>query len=282
MISSILEQRGTNEITVHFLHTGLDRATLERLGEMIERGGGDPNLIEVPAELLEGLPSWDYITATMWLRIFLPELLPGIERVLYLDVDTIALDALDELFATDLGECYVGAVSNVFQLDHIGRLAKLGIDDPRDYFNSGVLLMNLDLMRRDGCAAALRDFAVANGDRLLWPDQDTLNLVLGRRRRALHPRWNAMTSILLWPWSVYVFGVEAVEEARRNPAIRHFEGPSTNKPWHALCDSPYRERYFRYRRMTPWPEVSIEGRTPINVAKRTARRGVRRLRGWRA
>lgn len=282
MISSALEHRGENELTVHFLHdSSLDSRTLGLLAGMMERRGGELNPIRIPPDWVEGLSSWDYITSTMWFRIFLPELLADVDRVLYLDVDTIVLDALDELFATDLRDSHLAAVSNVFQLDHLGRLARLGIDDPRDYFNSGVLLMNLDLMRRDGSTQALKEFAIANGDDLLWPDQDTLNLVLGETRRPLHPRWNVMTSLLLWPWSVYAFGVGAVEEARRHPGIRHFEGPSVNKPWHASCESPFRDRYFEHRRRTPWPEVEIEGRTTANVARRAARLGAWRLRGRR-
>ena len=81
----------------------------------------------------------------------MPELLPEVERVLYLDVDTLALDDLAPLWRTDLGDAYVGAVTNVFQPDHLFHAAELGIR-PEDYFNSGVLLLDLAALRRDGCA----------------------------------------------------------------------------------------------------------------------------------
>ena len=57
----------------------------------------------------------------MWYRIFLPELLPDVDRVLYLDVDTLAVDSLEPLWATDLGDAPGGAVTNVFMQDRDSR-----------------------------------------------------------------------------------------------------------------------------------------------------------------
>jgi hypothetical protein len=80
-----------------------------------------------------------------------------------------------------------------------------------------------------------------------------------------------MNSVMHFPWSSYVFGATATEEARATPAIRHFEGPTINKPWHLLSEAPLRERYFEHRKQTPWPRVRRTGVTPANVARRLAR-----------
>jgi lipopolysaccharide biosynthesis glycosyltransferase len=79
--------------------------------------------------------------------------------------------------------------------------------------------------------------------------------VLGGRRLPLHPRWNVMNSVLLFAAAGDVFGPEAVAQARESAAIRHFEGPDTNKPWHHLCESELRELYLEHRRGTPWPRT---------------------------
>jgi lipopolysaccharide biosynthesis glycosyltransferase len=96
-------------------------------------------------------------------------------------------------------------------------------------------------------------------------------VILASRRLRLHPRWNLMNSILLFPWANDVFGASAVEEAKRNPAIRHFEGPSYAKPWHLLSEGQGRAEYFAYRRRTPWPRVRREGVTPANLVRRAVR-----------
>jgi lipopolysaccharide biosynthesis glycosyltransferase len=270
MLHSVLAHSGDDAVHVHYLHgPGFSADDAARLGQMVEAGGGRISFLEIADDLVEGLPALDprtapareRISSTMWYRILLPELLPEVERVLYLDVDTIAMSPLGPLWETDLSDHYLAAVTNVFQPDHLPRLGELGIDDPRDYFNSGVVLFNLELMRRDGATERLRQCGQARRDELWWPDQDALNLVLGSRRVPLHPRWNCMNSLMEFPWSVYVFGRRAVAEARESPAIRHFEGPARNKPWHYLCPTDMRAPYLEHRRHTPWPDVRLEGRT---------------------
>jgi lipopolysaccharide biosynthesis glycosyltransferase len=193
--------------------------------------------------------------------------------VLYLDGDLIALESVRPLWNTELGDNYLAAVSNVFQHDHVHRVAELELPEGQAYFNSGVLLMNLELMRREGSTAALVEWAHGHWDKLAWPEQDALNVVLGHRRLGLEPRWNCMNSILLFPAAVDVFGAAAVEAARADPAIRHFEGPSVNKPWHYLCERGMRELYFEHRHQTPWPDYRLEGATLRNRLRRLFRSG---------
>jgi lipopolysaccharide biosynthesis glycosyltransferase len=280
MLHSVLTNGGQLEVEAHLLHgPSLDRDALRQVREMGERAGGSLTTHEIPDDRIAGLPGIHQagIPSTIWYRVYLPELLPGTGRVLYLDGDTLAVDSLEPLWATELDGNYVAAVTNVFEPWNEGYPASMGLDlnGPRSYFNSGVLLMNLDAMRRDDSATAIRDWALANTDRLPWGDQDALNAVLAERRVELHPRWNCMNSVLLFDSAADVFGAEAVAEARAHPGIRHFEGPGYNKPWHLLAPRDIRDPYIRHRRETPWPKLTPEGRTPRNILKL----GARRLRG---
>ena len=273
MLHSILANRGECDVRVHYLHgPRLPSGDRDLLARMVDENGGTIDFLEVPDERLDGLPVVEAFTGAMWYRTFLPELLPNVDRVLYLDVDTLAVDDLTRLWETDLGDHYLAAVTNVFQPGDETRSADLGLPSAEVYFNSGVLLFNLPAMRRDRCAEAIRACAVERGDELGWPDQDALNLVLGERRVPLHPRWNVMNAMLLFPAAAEVFGADAVEEARRRPGIRHFEGPGDNKPWHYLCGRPQRELYLEHRSATPWPDVALEGATAGNRLRRLARR----------
>jgi len=271
MLHSALAQRGGLEVSIHYLHGDdlSDRAT-RRLARMVEANGGRIEFLRIPDRRLDGLPIKGFTRRATWYRIFLPELLQT-QRVLFLDSDTIAVDSLAPLWRTDLGDNYLGAVTNVWQWNDVGREVRLGLPEG-SYFNAGVLLMNLERMRADGCSAALLEYGARHAAELSFRDQDALNVVLGGRRLPLHPRWNCMNSILLFASSVDVFGAEVVAEARRSPAIRHFEGPSVNKPWHLLCERGMREVYYDHRRQTPWPRVRPEGVTPVNLMRRLGRR----------
>lgn len=258
MLHSVLVHGGPLAVEIHYLHSPrMSARERELLAGMVSGLGGRIDFHLIADAQVAGLPSHPVFTPAMWHRILLPELLPEVDRVLYLDVDTVVVDELEPLWATELGERPVAAVTNVLQHDHRDRPASIGLAGPEVYFNSGVLLMNLERMRRDDTTAALRAVAIERGAQLAWPDQDALNLVLGEGRLALHPRWNCMNSVYAFDSSEQVFGRAPREQAIARPAIRHFEGPGRNKPWHEDCRQPLRERYFEHRAATPWPEVVL-------------------------
>jgi lipopolysaccharide biosynthesis glycosyltransferase len=249
MIHSVLSQE--HDVEVHFLHTP-NFVWREEILEL----GAHTVFHEIGFDKTEPLPVRDYFTSAMWLRIFLPELMPDDDKVLYLDADTLAVDSLRPLWETDLTGHALGAVTNVFQHNHVQRPRELGLSGPEVYFNSGVLLINLSDWRDHGVTEQLIE--TARREDLAWPDQDALNLVLSDRRLALHPRWNAMNS-LDWDSAIDVFGEEQVFEARADPGIRHFEGPDQNKPWHRACRGGLRDLYFAHRAGTAWPDVEMIG-----------------------
>jgi lipopolysaccharide biosynthesis glycosyltransferase len=268
MLHSLLVANRGDDVRVHYMPgPGIAPRDERRLRSTVEGEGGRIEFLRPPRERLAGLPTRGFTREATWYRVLLPELLPQVDRVLYLDADLIVLDSLAPLWELDLGDRYVAAVTNVLEPVYAGRPRELGIEG-RPYFNAGVLLMNLEEMRRAGCQRALIDYATANAERLFWRDQDALNVVLGGRRLELHPRWNCMNAFLALPNAADVLGAERLEEARRDPAIRHFEGPGDNKPWHLLCRWPGRELYRDHRRATPWPRVWPEGVTPRNVLRR--------------
>jgi lipopolysaccharide biosynthesis glycosyltransferase len=281
MLHSVLVNGG-EQVQVHYLHGPQFPADWKQgLTAMVEREGGLISFYEIDDERCARFPTEGFTRKATWYRVFLPELLAGVERVLYLDSDLLVLDSLAPLWTIDISDHYLAAVTNVFQIEHLWRPTSLGLKSPLEYFNAGVMLLNLDLMRRDGCSETLSEYAALHAAKLEWRDQDAVNVVLGPRRLPLAPRWNCMNSLLTYPWSPYVYGVPAYDEAHGNPAIRHFEGPGSNKPWHYLCERDMRDLYAYHRRQTPWPDFRLEGVTPINLARRVSRWAQRVARGLR-
>jgi lipopolysaccharide biosynthesis glycosyltransferase len=277
-LHSVTSHRDGLDVHVHYLHgPSFPESAMALLRRMIEGAGARIDFICIPDQKMAGLARVGHQTPPTWYRIFLPELLPDVDTILYLDCDCIVVDSLAPLWDTDLTGHYLGAVTNVFEPFYLERIEVLGLSAPNAYFNAGVLLLNLDLMRRDNCSQALLEYATSERDRLMWVDQDTLVAVLGGRRLALHPRWNCMNSVMHFAWARDVLGADLVAEARRNPGIRHFEGPPICKPWHYMCEQSMREVYFDHRRETPWPRVQIEGVSARNVASRVVRRARARM-----
>lgn len=268
MLHSVLACHPPDSVVIHYLHgPELARRTRDQLQEMVARRGGEVKFWEIPDSWCAGLPTEGFTRKATWYRVFLPDLLADVSRILYLDADVVVLESVAPLWEVDMTSKLVAAVTNVLPPDSVDRSKPLEIGSHR-YFNAGVMLLNLDLMRREESSQALCDYGRAHAAELVWRDQDALNVVLGSSRVALHPRWNCMNGIFIFPWSTDVLGLEAVAEARANPAIRHFEGPGPYKPWHYLCEREWRDAYRRHRRGTPWPRVRVQGRNPRNMWRR--------------
>jgi lipopolysaccharide biosynthesis glycosyltransferase len=249
--------------------------------------GADVRFHPIDASMVAGLPSVDRFGTIVWLRLMLPELLPDVDRVLYLDSDTLVIAPIRELWDTAMPDAPLAAVANVVERSMWPHIERLGLDDPRQFFNTGVLLMDLARMRTADSLAALIQIANERQSDLVWPDQDALNIAFAHRWQALHPRWNAQNSF--WDWAALaqdVFGAATLGEAKAAPSILHFEGPSLCKPWHFLCRHEWREEYWRQLRQTPWGSIEPEDKT---VATRFIARlpaswqlpTYRRLHHWR-
>jgi lipopolysaccharide biosynthesis glycosyltransferase len=144
MLHSVIATNPTGSVHAHFLHPPeLPERVLGQLSDMVEGLGSEISFHEV---VRSGLQSMGRISEVMWFRLALPSLLPDTARVLYLDCDTLALAPLAPLWELDLQGSAVGAVTNVFPPDLVHRPGDLGLA-PAAYFNSGVLLMDLDSWR---------------------------------------------------------------------------------------------------------------------------------------
>jgi lipopolysaccharide biosynthesis glycosyltransferase len=128
--------------------------------------------------------------------------------------------------------------------------------------------MDLDRWRAEDWAGRVVARAHSDPSRIVFPDQDALNLELHESRSPLHPRWNCQNSIMYFRTGEALLGVVPVAEARAHPAILHFEGPDWAKPWHYLARHPSRPLYFHHRAGTPWPEIQPEGKTLKNRVRR--------------
>lgn len=287
-VRSCLDHTGPG-LTVHLVHDGdLDgHSGVDRLTEMVAEAGGEVRVHRVGAAELDALLAVDRFGRAVWLRFFLPDVLPDVGRVLYLDPDTLVTAALRPLLDTELGDAPLAAVANVYSADQRQRLDDLGLADHRGYFNSGVLLLDLDRLRAEQATSELLRTVRTRSSELAMPDQDALNLVFEGRWHRLHPQWNAQYKLWEDPAAAEEYFGAAAAQARTAPAILHFEGPSVCKPWHALNVHPWRRVWWETLRRTPYaatrPEDAGVATTALRMLPRPLRfRGYFKLVAWRA
>ena len=256
----LLSALQTNPVVqVHFLHDeSLNQDALEMLRDMVVAAGGTFRAHCIESSRVQMLPRLSELPTIMWYRIFLPELLPDQARVLYLDCDVLVQGDLAPLWKFPWQDCAVAAVQNILPEAYQHWPEEIGVS-PKQYFNSGVLLMNLDLWRQQNSTQALLDFGQQWSTRLHWPDQDALNHVFKQRWQRLHPRYNAQNGLWFMPNRKQFFSRQEIRQATQHPMIVHFEGPGLVKPWHVFCKNPYRHQYRKLRALTPWPKFELRG-----------------------
>jgi lipopolysaccharide biosynthesis glycosyltransferase len=187
-----------------------------------------------------------HVSRMTYARLLIPHVLPdSVSRALYLDADLLVLDDLGPLWETDLEQAVVGAVlDDLDQRIKAGAAGLEGVPRVRDYFNAGVLLIDLDRWREERISENALEYLVKNPRALFW-DQDALNVVCDGRWKKLDSRWNFQDLAGRLGGHEIRLSDMALD---RLPRIIHFV--SNLKPWHASVLSVNASFYDAYRSRT--------------------------------
>lgn len=228
-MATILRHGGADQYDLYVLHsdlTGEDAAQMRAVLRPQDRC----TLISVPDGLFEGFPETGRYPLQIYYRLAAPLLLPPeLDRILYLDVDTVILNSLMPLYTSDFGGAAFMACSHTRKfMDRVNQ-ARLGLEEGVRYLNSGVLMMNLDLLRDLVRLEDIRDYAEKYRRRLILPDQDILTALFGDRALVLDSRIYNMTDRLYLRCNATPGEKISLDWVRRNTVVVHYLGKP--KPW---------------------------------------------------
>ena len=204
----------------------------------------------------------EHISVETYYRFLIQKLLPEYDKVLYLDSDLIIQGDIAELFATELGDNLLAAVHDV---DFVGNLnmkdgkrmeyarSVLKMQNPYEYFQAGVLVLNTSAMRELLPMEGWLEYA--SNDAYIYNDQDVLNALCEGRVTWLDYDWNVMIECNNRIANVFSFApapvFDAYSESRKHERIVHYAG--FEKPW-KFPDCDRAELYWEYTRETPFYE----------------------------
>ena len=246
-ITSLFENNKKHDCVVTLVTGGLTPGAKERFIELGRIYNQKVNVVNVDLEKFKDYPTGDY-PISMYLRYLLPEILSSDSTVLYLDCDIIVRHDLTELFSTDLGGKAAGVVMDQ-ECDDVTNYNRLGLNWDYQYFNSGVMLFNLDYWREHRIFPKLVDWIRNNPERCLYPDQDALNVVLEGKVKYLSPKFNCQTGFLdLNALSkLHHSKWESISDSVKKPEIVHF--CSWQKPWYEGINPKYKDEFLKYASM---------------------------------
>lgn len=196
-------------------------------------------------------------------RLLCYKILPQyIDRVLYLDGDTIVLSDLTELWKSDLKGRPIGAC--IEPTVDANRKQRLDMEQ-YPYFNSGVLLIDLAKCRNKGSFEKIIDFYRKNDGKLFAPDQDAINGCLKGNIQILSPKYNFSNTYIFYPYKILCkisgksgfVDEDIYYDAINSPVIIHYLGEE--RPWRKGNHHRFRNDYVKYASMTPWGYVEELG-----------------------
>lgn len=257
VITSLFENNKSFEkISIHLLSNKISTNSIEKIKHHIP-SSGDLYLYDISniqEQLQIKVPNTIAISA--YARLFLSSIIPiNISQVLYLDCDVIITNDLYNLWQKNIiNYCIAGVLDTL--PDNQSKL-KIGLNSSDIYFNSGVLLINLDYWRKFNLQEQFINFLLENNGKVHHHDQGIINAVC-TNKLILHPRYNLTSTYLSHPYWLLnktnnpFYSQKEVEHAIETPTIIHFTEGFYNRPWINNSRHPYASIFHKYRNMTLW------------------------------
>jgi len=248
MLISLFVNNPGEKIEVWLLHRSIPEMEINILGEFCENYGAALHPIRVDGSLFSSATANSRYPQEMYYRLLAPHLLPGtLGRVLYLDPDTMVINPLRPLWNLEMQGFLFAAAAHTGKTEFANDVNRIRLGTEHDYFNSGVLLIDLVRGRKEIDPQEVFRYAGEHKNELLLPDQDILNGLYGSRILELNDViWNYDAR----NYSSYFLrsaGQANIDWVMQNTVILHFCGGA--KPWKPLYRHRFGILYKHYMQM---------------------------------
>lgn len=256
-LTSLFENNRDVECNVYILTVGFSEATNALFTQLAEKYQQTIQIVPIDSSLFQNLKVSDRFRESIYYRFLISDIVKG-DKALYLDCDIIVTSSLKELWETDVTDYACAAVEDQRGDDIVQHNR---IEMYSTYFNSGVLLMNLNYWRQHDVKHQLVDYIYANPDRCLYPDQDALNVVLEHKVKFLDYKYNYQQQMSLPSEDLYLHRskwAQANKYMKELPVIIHYS--SNLKPWHIEYPHFYKSVFLEYKAMSLWASSELHYR----------------------
>jgi lipopolysaccharide biosynthesis glycosyltransferase len=247
LLTSIFNNNKEVAFHIHAVPTRVDDDSKNRISTYVHSRNSEISFYDIDVNAVDtfALPSYAgaHLTSAAYNRLFLPNLIPNsVSTLLHVDIDTLVVGDIREVYNLDIGSLPVAAV-----IDAGMPIRKdLGIYKEEDYFNSGVLLMNVEQWKRQRITERAIEVIQEYPEKVRgYADQDALNIVLKNNWYKMGRRFNMMGM-----YSPKGLNEQQRQQFLKDVIIIHFNGP---KPWKYLsdCDHAFAYLYNHYFKESP-------------------------------
>ena len=248
--SVIKNNTSFDEIYFHVISGDVSDKNQEKIKSLESQSGVHFDFAMVDESLFRGFPlNIEHISSIAYARFLTADIFSTLHKVLYLDSDILILGDLGELWNTDIEDmCIAGSHKQYINTQFPGYKESIGLKEDSIYINSGVMLMNLDRIRKLDKTQELLKNAKDLKDIVRIQDQDIINITFNGEIVGFHKKYNYTHS------DRKENSLNQEEEA----VIVHFN--SSNKPWGSDFKSDDTNRLFAKKYLEYQDEVHHENR----------------------
>lgn len=261
MLASLFSKNAMHEIHVHVFEERLSEDVKNKLLKFTKQFKQTISFYRITEASLNGceIQKGSVVSMAAYYRFLVAKIIVDItiKRILYLDCDIVVNDDLACLFKMNMREFPIAAVRDICKPLNEEHMYDITMSYDSRYFNSGMMLINLDMWRQNNYESELLNEAQEIKS-LKFPDQDPLNVVFRNKWLELKPSWNRFHFVRYH--DVYFCTKHDMLEYISNPKIIHYANPIC-RPWQDISFVPFRKIYEKYKAMTPWknnPRVKVE------------------------
>jgi lipopolysaccharide biosynthesis glycosyltransferase len=201
------------------------------------------------------LPTPEHISLDAYSRLLAPELLPQLDKFIYLDCDVVVVDSLSELLQVDMSGGILGAVRQRNSEMQLSVVERFNVSSQILYINSGVLLIDAKAWRGQKVTSGILDWMAVHSGQLQMADQEPLIVYLEDQVYELNPKWNVEARH--YTESRMGMPMEAdLVAAMEVPSIIHYTG--SVKPWSLRGYVPRRALYVEHLATLPPSLQAVE------------------------
>ncbi len=277
-IISLFENNSeVRNIDVYILSDGISDSNQTKLLQIAKKYDRTISIIDISKELenIMGTGASSYVNSldnghTIYSRFIIGKIFPTLSRILYLDCDTLVNSNILTLYNRDLKENPIGLA---YDCNHDNYKQYINLPQNNHYFNSGVMLTDLNKWRERNCYERIIDHITNIRSSYPLPDQDLLNIVLGNECTPLNMCDNYLSQYFLYNYhdNIFVYNKKpgiywkeqewlASDKALKEAIIIHFCGNTFIRPWYKNSKHPMKETYNRYYSISPWNNIVQEKR----------------------
>lgn len=241
--------KNIDSLDVYVIADGITPSSMNKLDKMAEKFGR--KLIYLaPPEMDTDIVVKGTLNISTYYRLKMTTLLPSsVDKVLYLDCDTLIRGSLSELWDINIENYLLAGV-----VDTTGKYARLSIELQQEdsYVNAGILLINLDRWRMEKIEEQFLAYLKEKRYSVEFNDQGIINHVCSSKMLLINPKYDFMMpyerysrkQLLRLTQRVEFYNDIEIEEAKQNPKIVHYAGYAFNRPWFKNAKGKYVKEFI--------------------------------------